>query len=467
MSRTRIVKGKITEIIAKDYNIYSESSIIDNAAEIISDKGVAKGESYGNPQRAPLPPQPIQLLVEFRPNKNWKGEFGFDWLRLDNTKLFNDNKFIDIIAYKYEDAKFTKKVNATTDENNGGNKYDGFFKADKTMYNSLKKEYNPFSIPWKTTIDKKTKKEVAEEYYIPWLSLKKENEAQITFFAEIKEEADYLEFTKSDYFTFTPNKIDIKGKKKVSLNDYDVIIKCIEEFVKDQTVEIKAFREDKGIILEAVVGKLNVWANDTITHKQKSVVFVKIKTKLSSTSSIQIADVKDEKIRINQYLNQAYITLSDKSEIDLTAEKTFVDFITNNQVDSNKKSGGKELEDYLKEKLEKAFPGKYTKHFKAFYFAEDGYHSSGGHVSGYSSYNADYVVVFKSKNNQTAAHEFLHSMNLPHTFANKEAVSNALFTYEYKKTDNLLDYSHHDAGNENKRCSLFYWQWKQANASIK
>ena len=50
MSRTRIVKGKITEIIAKDYNIYSESSIIDNAAEIISDKGVAKGESYGNPQ---------------------------------------------------------------------------------------------------------------------------------------------------------------------------------------------------------------------------------------------------------------------------------------------------------------------------------------------------------------------------------------------------------------------------------
>ena len=46
MSRTRIVKGKITEIIEKDYNMYSESNIVDNAAEIISDKGLSKGESY-------------------------------------------------------------------------------------------------------------------------------------------------------------------------------------------------------------------------------------------------------------------------------------------------------------------------------------------------------------------------------------------------------------------------------------
>ena len=35
-----------------------------------------------------------------------------------------------------------------------------------------------------------------------------------------------------------------------------------------------------------------------------------------------------------------------------------------------------------------------------------------------------------------------------------------------KKTDNLLDYSHH-GGNDNKRCSLYYWQWKKANSSIK
>ncbi|QDP85766.1 hypothetical protein FNJ88_09485 [Chryseobacterium sp. SNU WT5] len=59
-------------------------------------------------------------------------------------------------------------------------------------------------------------------------------------------------------------------------------------------------------------------------------------------------------------------------------------------------------------------------------------------------------------------------MNLPHTFTNKDTSANAHFTYEFTKTDNLLDYSHRlGSGNNNNRCSLYFWQWKQANASIK
>ncbi|MDR4952086.1 hypothetical protein REB14_07880 [Chryseobacterium sp. ES2] len=429
----------------------------------ISEKGNAKGVSHNTPQSPPLAPQPIQLIVQFRPNKGWKGEFGFDWMRIGDTSLFNDQKFSDIIAYQYEDAKFTTKVK-------DGNKYKGYFKVDETMFNNLKKEYNPFSILWKTKKDKNTGKDIPEEYFIPWLSIIKDKEVKITFFAEIQQEADYLEFTKSDYFTFTPNKIEIKGKKKISLNDYEVTIKCIKEFTNNQTIELKAFKAQDGKIIEAMVGKLNVWANDNTKQKKKDVVFVEIKTpELSTGSGKNKPNVNDEKDRVNQYLGQAYIQLSDQSdivELDLTSDKNFVDFVTNGEVDSDKKSGGKELQDYLKAQLEKAYPKKYTKHFKAFYFAEHGYSAGGGYVSGYSNYGADYVVVFKSKNNQTAAHEFLHSMNLAHTFANKEASSHALFTYEYKKTDNLLDYSHH-GGNDNKRCSLYYWQWKKANSSIK
>ncbi|SSZ55534.1 Uncharacterised protein [Bergeyella zoohelcum] len=147
--------------------------------------------------------------------------------------------------------------------------------------------------------------------------------------------------------------------------------------------------------------------------------------------------------------------------MDLSNDKNFLSFVTNGEIDPNKKSGGKELEDYLKSKLEAAYPKKYARHFKAFYFAEHGYHPNGGNLSGYSSHGADYVVVFKSRNNQTAAHEFLHSMNLAHTFTNKEAFAHALYTYEYAKTDNLMDYSHHQ-GNDHKRCSLFYWQWENS-----
>lgn len=47
MSRTRIVKGKITEVIEKDYNIFSENNIVDNAAEMVTEKGETKGVSYG------------------------------------------------------------------------------------------------------------------------------------------------------------------------------------------------------------------------------------------------------------------------------------------------------------------------------------------------------------------------------------------------------------------------------------
>nr|WP_305069633.1 type VI secretion system tube protein TssD [Flavobacterium covae] len=73
------------------------------------------------------------------------------------------------------------------------------------------------------------------------------------------------------------------------------------------------------------------------------------------------------------------------------------------------------------------------------------------------------VMLFAGKNDQTAAHEFLHSFKLPHTFANKEADANAKFTFEYTKTENLLDYSHM-LNPPQERYTL--WQWIIANGSI-
>ena len=60
----------------------------------------------------------------------------------------------------------------------------------------------------------------------------------------------------------------------------------------------------------------------------------------------------------------------------------------------------------------------------------------------------------------------LHSTYLMHLFSNKEASQHAEFTYEYKMTENLLDYTHHQPGHTNSRCSLWYWQWVKANNSI-
>ena len=62
-------------------------------------------------------------------------------------------------------------------------------------------------------------------------------------------------------------------------------IKCIKEFTSNQTIELKAFKTEDGKTIEAIVGKLNVWANDNTKTKKKDVVFVEIKTPELSTGS--------------------------------------------------------------------------------------------------------------------------------------------------------------------------------------
>lgn len=79
MSRIRIVKGKFTEVVGKDYNIYSASSIVDNAMGEIVEKGEEKGVSYGIAKKAPL-------VGKYVVEMYWTyGE--------NNTKLMNESKF--------------------------------------------------------------------------------------------------------------------------------------------------------------------------------------------------------------------------------------------------------------------------------------------------------------------------------------------------------------------------------------
>ncbi|WP_196893719.1 type VI secretion system tube protein TssD [Aureivirga marina] len=422
-----------------------------------------------------------KVLVNFRPHDNWQGEFGFDWLRIGDTNLFNDEKFEDVITKQYLESSFT---NLQMDSN----KYDGHFKKDNVQFEKLKKEnYAPIEISWKKVTDSNGTKSNFK-HHTEWLSLKKNKEAKIKLHIDVTDEADYLEFEDNANFTISPNRIDISGKSGIKkLNDI-VTIKSEQIFSSDQKLVIKAYKD--GHEISTLSGQLNVWANNVT--KSKRVVFVQIKTKMSRTSSPNMVDATPEKSRINKYLEQAYVELSPDSEIvelDLTGDPDFSRFIKRGKVKtkSDRISSvpavpatattpaiprkpaipSERIVNYLKRKL-KEKDNKYdgTAYFKAFYFAENGYHPSGGNLSGFSAANADYVVVFKSANDQTASHELLHSLNLAHTFTNIEASTNAEFTYYARKTDNLLDYSHHISGHTNSRCSLYYWQWKRANNSI-
>ena len=102
--------------------MYSESNIVDNAAEIISDKGLSKGESYGNPDNPPSTQIKAKCLVEFRPHGNWNGEFGFDWVRTGDSGLVGDKNWVkDILGKHYTNSHLNV---VTTDTNSWTN----FFK---------------------------------------------------------------------------------------------------------------------------------------------------------------------------------------------------------------------------------------------------------------------------------------------------------------------------------------------------
>ncbi|MFL0062336.1 zinc metalloprotease, partial [Tenacibaculum maritimum] len=399
-----------------------------------------------------------KLIVEFRPFKGWKGQFGFDWIRKNDTSLFGDNKYEDIVSKQYTDSKHTKLEKDS-------NKYKGYFKKDTKQFEDLKKKYKSFTLPWSKK-DKKGK-QIPEDYKLPWMSLLNGEEAELNIIATIEEQADYIEFETNNNFTITPNKIDVKGKKGIKYKDsITVKIKCKKEFSNDQTLTIKAFK--KGVSNAIEVGKIQVWANDKTKQKEKKVVFVQLKTPPISSKFELASNASSEKTRINNYLKQALISLHKDSDIvtlDLTTDKDFLKFVTKSKtVNYTNKKDKVQLHDFLKAKLKIDFKDKYKDYFKAFYFAEGGGDTGG--LSGYSQPGKEYVVVFSSANDQTASHEFLHALNLAHSFANSEASSNAEFTYKYKQTENLLDYSHHIFGHKNDRCSLWYWQWVKANKSI-
>lgn len=114
--------------------------------------------------------------------------------------------------------------------------------------------------------------------------------------------------------------------------------------------------------------------------------------------------------------------------------------------------------------LSSLLPPRYNGYFKAFYLNDGGgYVDITNIVQGLNGYSSgDNVVLFPTKNDETAAHEFLHSLDLPHTFVNVEAAPNAKFTFEIQKTDNVMDYSHQV---NIQRTNLWHWQWKVAHAA--
>jgi hypothetical protein len=470
MSYRLIVGGKITKTTGGDHKMYSEGDIVLNSAKTITITGKQKGVSFGKPKKAP-PLEKISLAkVEFRTLPTYKGEFGFDWLRIDDGALTLEPAYETIVESGYKNAT----IAMTKSE------------AQK----ALKKEYNKISVKKPTPPD--------GVYYVPWLNLfpkpysdtikstpKLPYEAELKILIQVDGPAvpDQIrvEFNKN-YFVIngkdgtdahpvliTDKKIGAKRKAKDTLK-----IKCIAEFSANQEIKVYAYPKGSAgktkaelMSLKKLVGKIIVCTNDEGNRKVQKFVFVKVKTNTlgqpkPNTGSFNLT----EKTNFYNALYQGLIFPKSNLELRLDVTKN-----------PNFKAGTKyadaagriirtepTLNSYMRQLVNKATANKYSGCFFVFCFdIEDSSQRVGGRVEEIGKKS---VVLYKGRDNYTLNHEVLHGLGLLHTH-NDGAIDNVNQKYTYphanttpaNATDNVMSYQ-----PDGK--TTWHWQWKIIKKNI-
>jgi hypothetical protein len=430
---------------------------------------------------------PADCIVKFRPNTSWNGEYGFDWMReadfpilIDSKSLFGSLKFQDIMGYymvknkgflvkikeffykifKYFGMKDPVKWTVQPD----GNAYYGDrpFDIVPSMFEKLENEYGRVNIELSNYGTKKYKSLYASylNLYLDDDKFKLPREIKIQAFIEVNTvpEELYLKYDK-DYFKIDKETLP-KASQKVELK-----IKCLKELNSDMHIEARSiFRDEKGLSHDILVGKLNVLANSKDKVKKIKVLLVKVKTPSLSPIGQKTGDPEKNINFVEKTLHQALLSPDiDRLNLDFTQNAIISqNFINNYNKNGRLLSKGlsnskKYLDAFCLDQLKSEhsdFETKYGNHLKAFYFGVDSDEGLYGYSLGKN------VVMFGSALESTAVHEWLHSLGLPHTFCGR-----GKFTYEYTKTENIMDYTHHlaiDNATEHykkARISLYFWQW--------
>lgn len=521
MSRTRIIKGKLIEIIGKDYSIFSESSIVYNATETINIKGEDKGVSHNMPLKTNVLEQDIgECIVEFRPRIPNYGKFGFDFMRVGD----NIGSGVHDITYLGNMGTYAQ------------NNYNNTFSADASPFNKFKglntAEFNPLNI----SVSEFRKANVREKYAVPWLSLYRipagrllvdgtpDPEADsciaatLKLFIEVKTEPDELrlqfddryfsiignggtttkaETTKpnTSYFSIPSKTPTIASGTAGTPHTMDIEINCIKEF--GSIMSIKAFAVTKdaaaNTTVENLSGKLLIKPNNKANRKYQKIVLVNVKTSLAPSGGNltgqedvlkhalrqALIDPRIKNIELpctgadfNPYLHTAPTPPGSTTAPPQVIKGYYEYDYANSRENTHKPRVWKDIEDYLNAKLVAQEGNRYNSYIKVYYFG-----SQGGYIkvdgtwkvlNGYSATGQKTTVLFHGYDvNATTSHEVLHSMGLDHTFENKNIIPrgmtrtnapNGKYTFKQGITDNILDYA-------SGRKSLMEWQWDIIRAS--
>ncbi|MFK7061550.1 hypothetical protein V3Q90_15640 [Flavobacterium oreochromis] len=467
MSRTRIVGGKITEIVGGDYKIYSAENIEINSQKHISINGNENGVTYGNPKKPPtLDKMTTECVVEFRTKQDgtYTGQFGFDWLRLDDSGLTTEAKYEDCIENGYE------APNGKAPRRDANTEYESKDEAFK----ALKKEYPKIKVD---IVPKPAVAPFTKDYFVPYLALfpKPYSDAAVVptgmpkppFEAELRTLVEvggtdapdqirivfdkrYFEINGKDGSDTNPVLISDKaiGVKREATAD-SIKVKCIEGFTTQQ--EIKVYVYPKGTLAKPVAeqlfarklaGKIIVLPNKNTTGqnavkniKELKLVLVRVKTNILSLPRPNIGNYNfgSASTKTTDLINGLYQTLIKTNVIsqrsigtvasdiilDVTGDARFKQqydasgnilgstFVkTNNELTDNGS-----LIPTLRTLLNTNTGNTYRDYFMAFSFDEN--------CDGLNGFAEDIgkkaVALFKPRNSKTLPHEAMHGLGLYHT----------------------------------------------------
>lgn len=449
-------------------------------------------------------------IVEFRtiPNATinppipaYNGEFGFDWLRIDDSSLDLRPSYEQSINGGYKTPSITQPDTEYPDDHLT---YGYFYEAFK----GLKKKYK--SVPIRQS---------DEQYFIPYLSLFSQNfsntiptsppppfEAHLRVYVTINENIDKLEFDyDSNLFIIDkPTLSDNTQTIKKESIDKTITITCLQDF--SETKQIRVLCYPTGISDKKsaqLAGLIIVNKNDSWTRKNVDIALISVGTDLGNSGISDYGQFMSTEITnliniLHQNLNY-YNLVQTGLALDLTTNSDFKRFFNTSgvQVDGGfinsndgvllyKHNTSLKIHHFLRDTfLDPTLnPANsiYTDYFLIFGFDLNG--RNPGLLGHIDEIGTQLAVLYRAgtrpsntpRDETTLNHETMHGYGLYHTHKEEDTTTGTLdpvtepeklFTYpEYSSsvpnpdiaTDNVMSYN-------SKAITL--WQWQRKFIKVK
>ncbi|OXA91235.1 contractile injection system protein, VgrG/Pvc8 family [Flavobacterium hercynium] len=490
------------DIEAKVVKTHGKKKVVVHSDEeaIINSKGTAKinsgsGNGFTNSPATinAAPTQAIELaVVHFRPNKFWRGEFGFDWLREKDNGLSMESDYESIIESGYKNGI-----------------------ADLTQaeaFEKFKLEYETIPIARKPVAGATSS---PAEYFVPYLTLFSEEFVQslnpgrlvkppyyatLRLLIDIEEDLEKLEFE----YDKTLLKIDTdvlseKNKTKGLVDKkISITVTCLKDLNQDEYIDIYAYPKPitssssaatlSNVQDKKLAGRLKILKNNDDIRQELDIALIKVKTEIANPGCVDKGAFTTLE-EINLY-NTLYQTLSipniETLKLDLTAEPDFMpggchvdgDFIK--ALDSNgllRKSLFTDCKDLffdLQDQNGTTYDLLYSFHFTIFKF---GIPSNEPTFEGVTQeigiFNAVLFTTAKS-DNYTLNHETMHGLGLYHTHRDHAILTESGYKYtfpcgvktDFQQTGNPDHATTNIMAYNKSTYSLWYYQWKIVNPSI-